>query len=95
MEPMDTQLLRVMREAIGTYRSNAIDVGELTDQLLMLRDQLQFKDHPWEHELTQQITTLDSASTFASKDDEQARQVSQAISTAIDALVRLIESKLE
>ena len=95
MEPMDTQLLKVMREAIGAYRSDAIDVGGLADQLLMLHDQLQFTDHRWEHELTQQIATLDSASTFAPKDDEEARQVSHAISSAIDALIRLIESRLE
>ena len=95
MEPMDTQLLKEMREVIGAYRSNTIDVGRLADELLMLRDRLQFKDHSWSQELTQQIATLDSASTFAPKDDQQTRQLSHAIRTAIDALLRLIEAKLE
>jgi hypothetical protein len=94
MEPIDKQLLKEMREAIAAYRSNSLSVGSLADQLLVLRDRLQFEDHVWSHELTQQIATLDSASTFVPKHDEQARQLSNAIVTAIDGLLELIEDKL-
>lgn len=94
MEPIDVKLLGEMREVLGAYRSRTLSVGELADQLLTLRDRLQFRDHPWAHELTQQIATLDSASSFTPKDDEQANQLSHAIGTAIGELLRLVEDKL-
>lgn len=92
---MDTQLLTEMREAIDSYRSSNMDVGTLADRLLTLRDGLRFKDDSWFHELTQQIATLDSASTFTPKNDKQTCQLSHAISTAVDTLLRLIADKLK
>lgn len=94
METTDTNLLSNMREMLGAYRSGTLSVGELADQLLLLREHLQFRDDAWEHELTQHIATLDSASTFRPKDDEQVKQLSHAAGTAVDELLRLIESKL-
>lgn len=91
MVPRDAELLRKMSEAIHAYRSRAIEIGELADRLLTLCDRLQFRNHHWEHELTQQIATLDSASTFTPKDEEQANQMSCAIGVAVDALLRLIK----
>jgi len=93
MELIDEKLLKEMREAIIAYRSRTINVGELADQLLSLRDRIQFRDRLWEHELTQQIATLDSASTFTPKDNEQANQLSHAIEVAINTIMRLIEDK--
>ncbi len=93
-EIKDDKLLNAMREVIIAYRSSTINVGELADQLLPLRDRLQLRDHSWAHELTQQIATLDSASTFTPKDNEQANQLSHVIEAAINTIVRLIEDKL-
>ena len=94
MDQIDKALLREMCEAICSYRSNGGCVGKLAEQLLALRDRLQFTDPPWEHNLTQHIATLDSASTFVPQNDDQKGKLSQAIVTAIDALSRLIEIKL-
>ena len=83
-----------MHEVIEAYRSRALDVGELAEQLLALRDFLQSRDRLWVHELTQQIATLDSASTFIPKDNEQTNQLSRAIETSINTLFQLIADRL-
>lgn len=95
MEPRDIQLLNEMRQAIAVFRSDDVKVGDLAHRLLALRDLLQFNDKEWEHELTQHIATLDSASTFVPLDDEQDRQFRSAIATATDSLLSLIETKLK
>lgn len=94
MESTDTILLSSMREAIDAYRANTLGVGDLAEKLLALRDGLQFRDASWAHEATQQIATLDSASTFVPKNDEQAKQSSRAVDFAIASLLRLIGEKL-
>jgi hypothetical protein len=94
MEPIDNQLLNEMREAMAAYRRGQIEVGSLVDQLLLLRDRLQIRDHTWSQELTQHIATLDSASTFVPKGDVQVRQLSSAMAAAIDGLLKLLEGKL-
>lgn len=94
MEPTDTVLLREMHEAIDEYRARTLGIGDLSDKLLGLRDRLQFRDPIWEHELTKQIATLDSASTFTPKNAGQATQLSQAVDAAVNSLLRLIGKKL-
>jgi hypothetical protein len=91
---LDADILKQMIEAVDGYRIKRLDVGDLADQLLTLRDILQFRDHHWEHELTQQIATLDSASTYTPEDQELAEQLTRAIKTANETIVRLVEEKL-
>ena len=94
MEPRDIRLLKEMQEAIIAFQSKGRDIGHLADHLLMLRDQLQFEDDMWFHELTQHIATLDSGSTYVPTDDEQGKQADAATATTINGLQRLIKRKL-
>jgi hypothetical protein len=94
MDTNDIMVLTNMRESIATYRDNSMSLGFLADNLLALRDRLIFKDHQWLHELTQQIATLDSASTFSPKDEHQGLLLSRAVDAAINALLRQVEDKL-
>lgn len=94
MEHKNTALLNAIVEAMAAYRSGALTVGELADQLLVLRDHLEQGDNAWLRAFTQQVITLASASTFVPKDDVQARQVSRAREVAVDAISRLVNDRL-
>ncbi len=93
METVDCQVLDQMRDTIAVFQSKRIDVGSLADQLLMMRDRLQFQDREWYDAVTQQVATLDSASTFVPKNPEQARQFEAAIDSAVGEIVKLIDDK--
>ncbi len=91
----DTIFLKRMREANSAYRSGSISVGELSEIMLVLRDQLKFQDDLWTHELTQHCATLDSASTWIPKDEDESRLRIKIIGTTMSELSRLVEQKLE
>ena len=75
--------LRLARRAIGE-----------ADRLVAMRDMLQFEDELWFHQLSQHFATLDSASTFTPKNEDERRQVSSAMKTAAYQILELINEKL-
>ena len=93
METSDREVLKKMKEKIITFRSVG-DLAYLADSLLTLRDSLKSQHKEWEDELTQEIATLDSASTFVPASDEQASQLSAAVNTAIENILSLIDHGL-
>jgi hypothetical protein len=88
---LDIKVLNDMRRRIAAYEKGDVDVGHLAEQLLALRDRLQFKDHEWHHRLTQEIATLDSASTFIPATDEEIRQRNVAVTAALDTIRTMVE----
>ena len=94
MEPADIRVLEEMRRLIAAFQDGDLAIGRLADHLTALRDALAFNDREWSHALTQHIVTLDSASTFVPANDEQARQLCEAIATATNGLIRLIDVKI-
>ncbi len=93
MNRNDIDTLREMQKAISSPRVNDADLGVLAERLLKLRDELRFIDTEWFHTLTQQIATLDSASTFAPSGSEAEHQLCSAINEAIRMLLILINNK--
>jgi hypothetical protein len=91
----DIELLMVMRDRLTTSPAEgAPDLMHLAHDLLELRDQLRFRDPGWERSLTHHLATIDSASTFRPADDDQARARENAVATAKEALLRLVQTKL-
>jgi hypothetical protein len=93
METSDREVLNKMQEKITTFRAVG-DLAYLADSLLTLRDSLKSHHKEWEDELTQEIATLDSASTFVPVSDEQASRLSAAVNTAIENILSLIDHGL-
>lgn len=73
---------------------NAERLFSLVETLLSLRDQLQFKDHDWFHEVTQHLVTLDSAASFQPKDDAEKQRIDFIIKDAINRLRQLVQIKI-
>ena len=86
MQQTDLKTLQDMLNAISTYANP----GQLADRLLLLRDQLEFDDARWYHELTQHMATLDSASTFHPVNDAEKRHLEAAVQQAIDQITALV-----
>lgn len=87
-------IIGLLNQMLEETRSENLDLGECATRLLALRDYLDFEDKDWFHELTQQIATLDSASTFRAKDADQKRQVSLAVAQAIEEISKLLKNKI-
>jgi hypothetical protein len=94
IEPSDIIALRQMQELLVPSRFQKPKIGDLAEHLLMLRDSLRFEDFDWFHALTQQIATLDSASTFVSSNSQDEAQLNTAIMSAVDEALQLIRLKL-
>ena len=94
MKTKDIQILNQMRHAVAVFLVESRDPGSLANSLVILRDLLECDDDKWLNELTQNIVTLDSASSFAPANDEQNRQLKAAIATAGSCLRELIDEKI-
>jgi hypothetical protein len=92
MEHSDLTTMREMQREIGLL--SGVNLGQLAERLLRLRDGLCFDDADWYHDLTQQVATLDSASTFHPANDAEKRQLDAAIQQAVDQIMQLISTKL-
>ena len=82
MKQSDLDKIREMRLFIESSISQDVGLGELVEHLLKLRDGLMFEDEVWYHSFTQQVVTLDSASTFEPSNTYEKSQLDQAIQVA-------------
>ena len=94
MNSNDVQLLQHMRDMIVAYSQGDITLGTLANDLVILRDNLQFEDRLWFRELTEHLVTLDSASTFCPAGQVQSVQLATAVTDATEAVQRLVEDKI-
>jgi hypothetical protein len=94
MDPKDITLLNEMKRLISDLPAENSGLLRVVDEIDVLRLNLGFKDRVWDHEVVQHLATLDSASTFVPKNDEQSKQTIAAVKTATDAILHLIEEKL-
>ena len=93
VQDKDHSFLLEMQRATEDAQMSAL--GETARMLLLLRDQLNFDDSDWYHQLTQHLVTLDSASTFYPADELQERQLKDAIRTATSGILQLICTKIQ
>jgi hypothetical protein len=93
MEEKDIMLLNEMKQLISNLPAESSSLLRVVDKIDLLRLNLGFKDRAWDHELVQHIATLDSASTFVPKNDEQSKQTMAAIKTATHEIIELIKEK--
>lgn len=91
----DSHILTEMRAQLSRFQRGGLDTDVLADRLVLLRDQLEFSDPPWYHELTQHIVTIDSASTYRPKNDAEAEQSTKATMHATTSLLDLVTRKNE
>jgi hypothetical protein len=94
MATNDINVLEEMRRTVGNFQTRGgVAVGDVGNQLLNLRDQLQFDDREWYREVTDHIVTLDSASTFTPTSNADEQKVCLAISAAVVAISGLVDAK--
>ena len=94
MDEIDQNGLREMLALTRSSTRKCAGLAQLAERLLTLRDALSFKDEDWYHQLTHQIVTLDSASTFKPASATEMQQVDEAVKSATRKLQRLIGERL-
>jgi hypothetical protein len=94
MSGVDADTLAEMQQVLSADRSDQAALGRLAAHLLRLRDALKFNDSAWFHALTQEIVTLDSASTYVPHTPDAEKQMQAAIIKAIERLLTLVGEKL-
>jgi hypothetical protein len=82
-----------MQKQVRAYEAGSQNLMRLASQLLALRDLLEFRDEAWEDALTDHITTLDSAATFAPQSELESQQFHVAVRVALNAVSRLIQER--
>jgi hypothetical protein len=89
----DTEILEEMRQLLAKWNTNLLDIGDLAERLLSLRDALDFDDDKWYDEITEQIVTLDSASTFRPASTAEGRQLREVVGRSIELAKDLVLQK--
>lgn len=67
---------------------------KLSEDLQVQRDSLTFEDPDWYYRLTEQLVTLDSASTFTPSNKMQEAQLKSAVKEAFSVIFELISERL-
>jgi hypothetical protein len=94
MSTQDIGLLREMEQAVASFSTGTLALGDLVEKLLVLRDSLTLTDQDWLREFTQHVVTLDSASVEPPTEAKDAAAVSAAVEVAVREISRLIRSRI-
>jgi hypothetical protein len=95
MSEYDYRQLLLMQEALDSFNPVSGDLAALAGQLLNLRDVLECIDRSWDHEFTQAVATLDSASeTTPVQRHAMGDQFAGIVSAAVLRLRELVADAL-
>jgi hypothetical protein len=94
MNSNDKAQLKLIENIILKGHDNMLQLSCMADSIIHLRDSLSFEDDNWYYLLTDQIATLDSASSFNPSADER-RELDFAVENAKNNILNLVRSKLE
>ena len=95
MSDRDLRQLELMRETLQSFDLRRGDLDALASNLLNLRDALEEADSSWEHEFTQSVATLDSASqTTSSQRAIMGDGFARLVDTELGRLRQLVEEAI-
>lgn len=95
MSDRDYRQLVQMHESLNSYDPKRTDLEALASQLLNLRAILETVDRDWDHQFTQAVATLDSASQTSPEQRESlGAQFDAIVASAVSELRCLVEEAL-
>lgn len=90
----DSRQIAKMKSQLSSYLAGNIELGELVDDLIFLRDALENCSADWDLEFTEKLTDLESVNSYMIEKgtNELDGVVQPIVDKAIPTIEKLIES---
>ncbi|EAQ96129.1 hypothetical protein KT71_18726 [Congregibacter litoralis KT71] len=90
----DSRQIAKMQRQLKSYLNGSLELGELIEDLIFLRNSLESCSDEWDRKFTDKLTDLESANSYLiDKELERPDEITKAvIDSAIPGLGKLIDS---